>query len=327
MKPVMTWVLRSAFLALLLVPSLPVSSSATEPLATIGTGSINGVYYSAGGAVAKMFNMKRQEFGGWMANKSTEGSLENIDKVLAGDIDFGISQANFLFFAWNGMRQADNQPKKDLRAVLGLYTEDLTLLAAVDAGINTPDDLKGKRVNIGAPGSSDEQTTRVVLERLGVDPAEIEIAEEHTYLASEKIQTNDLDAYFYTVGHPNLSVMEATEGERDVHIVPFEQDFIDEVAALQPYLSATTIDTAYYDKLDGADQIPTIGIKSVLFTRADVNEETVYRTVKQVMENLDLFRQQHPAFARLNSEKMAQDVIVPLHPGAERYFKEAGIDY
>ena len=327
MKPVLTWVLRSTCLALLLVYSLPVTSAATEPLATIGTGSIEGVYYSAGGAVAKMFNMKRQEFGGWMANKSTEGSLQNIEQVLSGDVDFGIAQANFLFFAWNGEEVFDGQPKKNLRAVLGLYTEDLTLIAAEDAGINTPADLKGKRVNVGAPGSSDEITTSHVLELLEVDPAEVNMTQYHTYLASEMIQTNDIDAYFYTVGHPNLSIMEATEGKRKVHLIPFEQKFIDEVAALRPYFTAVNIDTAYYGRLDVTGGIPTIGIQSVLFTRADMNEETVYRVVKQVMENLDLFRQQHPAFASLNSKKMAQDIVIPLHPGAESYFRETGILY
>jgi uncharacterized protein len=327
MKPALTWVLRSTCLALLLVYSLPVTSAATEPLATIGTGSIEGVYYSAGAAVAKMFNLKRQEFGGWIANKSTEGSLENIEQVLSGDIDFGIAQANFLFFAWNGEGIFEGQPKKNLRAVLGLYTEDLTLIAAEDAGIITPADLVGKRVNVGAPGSSDEITTKNVLEKLGIDPAKVHISEYPTYQASEMIQTNDIDAYFYTVGHPNLSIMEATEGKRKVHIIPFDQEFIDEVAALRPYFSAVNIDTQYYGRLDVTGKIPTIGIQSVLFTRADMNEETVYRVVKQVMENLDLFRQQHPAFARLNSKQMAQDIIIPLHPGAESYFREAGILY
>lgn len=325
MKPVLTWVLRSTFLALLLVHSLPASSSATEPLATIGTGNISGVYYSAGGAVAKMFNMKRQEFGGWIANESTEGSLENMDKVLAGDVQFGISQANFLFQAWNGVNLYAGQPNHDLRAVLGLYVEGLTLIAAVDAGINTPLDLKGKRVNIGAPGSSDKETSSLVLQRLGVDPADVKMTEYPTYEASEKLQAGAIDAYFYTVGHPNLSVMEATKGKRKVHIVPFERKFIDETVATRAYLSAVDIDTAYYERSAGTGAIPGLGIKSVLFTRADMDEETVYRVVKQVMENLDLFRKQHPVFARLNGKHMAEGVIIPLHPGAERYFREAGI--
>ncbi len=326
MKSVLTRVVCSTFLALLLIYTLPATSMATEPMTTITTGGINGVYYSAGGAVAKMFNKKRQEFGGWMANQASHGSLENIDIVLAGGVDFGISQANFLYFASNGIENFDGQQKDNLRAVLGLYVEDLTIIAAMDAEINIAKDLKGKRVNIGVVGSSDEETSAVVLERLGIDPeTDLELFNYPTYEASEKLQADAIDAYFYTVGHPNLSVMEATEGDRKVHIVPFDQTFIDGLAASRPYLSADTIDTQYYDKLENKGAIPTVGIKSVLFTRAEMDEETVYRVVKQVMDNFELFRMQHPAFAQLIRMEMPQDVIVPLHSGAARYFREAGI--
>ncbi|MCK5826350.1 MAG: TAXI family TRAP transporter solute-binding subunit [Desulfuromusa sp.] len=326
MKRVLTRVVCSAFLALLLVYTLPATSIATEPITTITTGGINGVYYSAGGAVAKMFNKKRHEFGGWMANQASKGSLENIDVVLSGDVDFGISQANFLYFASNGIEYFDGQQKNNLRAVLGLYVEDLTIIAAMDAEINIAKDLKGKRVNIGVFGSSDEETSVVVLEKLGIDPAaDLELFNYPTYEASERLQADDIDAYFYTVGHPNLSVMEATEGDRKVRIIPFDQTFISGLAASRPYLSATTVDTQYYDKLEDKGAIPTVGIKSILFTRADVDEETVYRVVKQVMDNLKLFRMQHPAFAKLNRMEMSEDVIVPLHSGAARYFRETGL--
>ena len=325
MKPVLTRVLGSTFLALLLVYTLPVTSLATEPITTIGTGGINGVYYSTGGAIAKMFNKKRQEFGGWMANQATKGSVENIEIVADGTVDFGISQANFLYFAENGEGLYANQPKKDLRAVLGLYIEDLTLIAAVDAEINAPVDLKGKRVNIGAVGSSDEQTTGVVLEKLGMKPEDLTLLNYPTYSASEKLQSDDIDAYFYTVGHPNLSVMEATKGERKVHIVPFDQTFIDDLVASRAYLSASKIDTQYYDRLVDKGPISTIGIRAILFTRANMDEKTVYQVVKQVMDNFDLFRRQHPALADLNRMEVAENLIAPLHSGAERYFREVGL--
>jgi len=327
MKAFLSWALRSAILALLLVHLQPANSVA-EMTIYIGTGSITGVYYNTGSAVAKMFNQKRQEYGARMMNRPSEGSLDNINDVLEGKNQFGIAQANFLFNAWNGRGLWENTPQGDLRAVLGLYVEDVTLIAAEDSGIKTALDLKGKRLNIGAPGSSDHETSGFILEQLGLDPVkDLQITKEHTYLASEKIQSDDIDAYFYTVGHPNLSVLEAVSGNRKVRIVPFEQDFIDKIVARQPFLSASEINVEFYEKLDNKDPVPTIGIKSVLFTREGVDEETVYRVVKAVMENLDLFRRQHPAFSSLTKENMAHGVIVPLHPGAERYFREAGIAY
>lgn len=327
MKSVLSWALRSALLALLLVHLQPVDSIAEKTI-NIGTGSITGVYYNTGSAVAKMFNQKRQEYSTWMLNKPSAGSIDNINDVLHGQNKFGIAQANFLFDAWNGTGLWETGPQKDLRAVLGLYIEDLTLVAAVDAEIKTPLDLKGKRLNIGEPGSSDYQTSSGILAMLGLDPQnDLQVFKEPTLLASEKIQSDDIDAYFYTVGHPNLSILEAVSGERKVRIVPFEREFIDKVVALKPFLSAESIDVALYEKLDNKDPVPTIGIKAVLFTRKDVDDETVYRVVKSVMENLDLFRRQHPAFSRLTKENMTHGVIVPLHPGAEGYFREAGIAY
>jgi uncharacterized protein len=327
MKSVLSWALRSVLLALLLVPLHPINSVAEKPI-FIGTGSITGVYYNAGSAVAKMFNQKRKEYGEWMINRPSAGSIDNINDVLQGQNQFGIAQANFLHQAWNGTKLWKDMPQKDLRAVLGLYTEDLTLIAAEDANIKTAQDLKGKRLNIGAPGSSDYQTSGEILEMLGIDPInDLKISEEHTYLASEKIQSGDIDAYFFTVGHPNLSVLEAISGKRRVRIVPFDREFIDKVAALSPYLSASEIDVEFYERLDNKSSVPTVGIKSILFTSKDVDEETVYRVVKAVMENFDLFRRQHPAFVKLTKENMTHGVIVPLHPGAERYFREAGIAY
>jgi TRAP transporter TAXI family solute receptor len=263
-----------------------------------------------------------------MLNSPSAGSLDNINDVLQGKNQFGIAQANFLFNAWNGMGLWKDMPQNDLRAVLGLYIEDVTLIADKDAGVNSALDLKGKRVNIGAPGSSDHETSGFILEQLGLDPVnDLVIIKEPTYLASEKIQSGDIDAYFYTVGHPNLSVLEAVSGKRKVRIVPFEPEFIDKIVSLRPFLSASEIDIEFYDKLDNKNPVPTIGIKSVLFTSTSVDEETVYRVVKAVMDNLDLFRRQHPAFAKLTKENMSHGVIVPLHPGAERYFREAGIAY
>jgi hypothetical protein len=154
---------------------------------------------------------------------------------------------------------------------------------------------------------------------------DLEVFEMPTYEASERIQSDDIDAYFYTVGHPNLSVIEAAAGERKVRIIPFDQEFIDQARSSKSYLSGSEIDIRYYEKLENDAPVPTIGLKAILFTRADLNEAVVYRVVKQVMGNLELFRRQHPAFAGLTAEKMSRDTIVPLHPGAERYFKEAGI--
>ncbi len=324
MKAVSTWALSGIFLALLLVFTSPVTSQASEPITTIGTGGISGVYHSAGSAIAKMFNLQRQEFGGWMANQATEGSIDNIEKVSSGEVDFGITQGNFLFDAVNDDDLYIGHPK-ELRTVLELYIEDLTVIAAVDAGINTIADLKGKRVNIGSAGSSTAQTSLQVLKELEIEPEDVDLRYYPSYTSPEKLRSNDIDAYILAVGHPNLSIIEATKGKRKVHLVPVDQSLIDAVVARKPYFSADEINTEYYDDLVGKGPVPTIGVRAILFTRADMDEKIVYQVVKQVMSNLDLFRQQHPALANLIREEMSRDIVVPLHPGAARYFREVGL--
>jgi TRAP transporter TAXI family solute receptor len=325
MKAAQTWVLGCTVFALSLVFALPTTSLATEPITTIGTGGINGVYYSVGGAIAKMFNLKRQEFGGWMANQATKGSVKNIEAVLDGEFDFGIAQGNFLFDAVNGEGLYAGQMKGDLCAVLGLYIEDITIVAAVDAEINTAADLKGKRVNIGVPGSSAALTAQMVLQELGIAPEDLKLFNYPNYEVSERLQSGDIDAYIFTVGHPNLLLMEATNGQRKVQIVPLPKILIDDIAARKPYLFANKINPEYYDRLANKGVIPSVGVKAMLFTRADMDEKMVYQVVKQVMDNLELFRQQHPALANLTRSDLSINDVIPLHPGAERYFRATGL--
>lgn len=325
MKSSLISALFTFLLVMMLLSFQPTLLLAAEMM-TIGTGNVTGVYYGTGSAVAKIHNEKRKEFGVWLTSQATEGSVDNIAGVLKKDFDFGLAQANFLYGALNGEWLWENAPQKDLRAVMALYTENLTLLAAADSGIVEPSDLKGKRVNVGAPGSSDEQTSVPVLEFLGIN-LETDAAVSHfpTHIASEKIQSRHIDAYFYTVGHPNLSVIEAASGKRKIKIVPFSQEFIAFLEEHWSYLTSSEIDVRYYENLKNDSSVATIGLKAILFTHADVDEESVYRVVKQVAENFDLFRRQHPVLADLTVKDLVTKTVLPLHPGAERYFKEAGI--
>jgi len=316
---------------LLLIPALLlfVASSparGTEPMLSIGAGNTTGVYYAAGSAIAKMFNRQRQAYGARLVTEPSEGSVANIENVMAGSVTFGIAQANFLHAAMRGEGLWAGKPQRELRAVMGLYTEAVTLVAAADAGIRSFEDLRGKRVNIGEPGSSDQLTARLVLRRAGIDPdRDLKLTEAPTYDAAELLQGNRIDAYFYTVGHPNLSVREATAGKRSVRIVGLPPELIARWAREVPYLSAETIPVDYYPALRNREAVPAIGVKAILFTRADTDEETVYRVVHEVLANIDLFRRQHPVLADLQPEEMALDLILPLHPGAESGYREAGV--
>ena len=297
-----------------------------EPMETIKTGNITGVYYAAGSAVAKMHNRKLKEYNLRLIAEASEGSVANIQEVSEGHAACGIAQANALYYAKRGEQYWQGSPQGQLRSVLGLYTEDFTIIAAVDAGVNSLADLKGKTVNIGELGSTDNIQAKSILGAVGLDlEQDLDITEKPTYEASELLQSGDIDAYFYTVGHPNLSIKEAASGKRKIMILSPGQEIIERFASIREDLVATDIPIDYYSELANTEPIDTISVKAILFCNADTDEKIVFNMVKEVFENLDLFKRQHPAFANLTPEKLSTDLIVPLHPGAERYFREAGV--
>jgi TRAP transporter TAXI family solute receptor len=296
-----------------------------EPMKYIKTGDVTGVYYAAGSAVAKMHNRKLKEYHLRLIAEASEGSISNIDDVTNGLVDFGIAQANALYFAKRGEEYWQGSPLKNLRSVLGLYTEAFTIVAAVDAGINSLTDLKGKKVNIGELGSTDNLQAKAILNSVNLDLDTVKVSEKPTYEASELLQQGVIDAYLYTVGHPNLSIKEASHGDRKIMIVDPGQKFIDSLASKREYLVDRIIRVDYYTDIANKVPVRTLGLKAILFCNADTDEDAVYHLVKEVFENFGLFKQQHPAFAKLTLKKLSSNLIVPLHPGAERYFKEAGL--
>ncbi len=326
MIPFVRFIWLSLFFVCLFVGKPQIVTAFDEPMQSIKTGNITGVYYAAGSAVAKMHNRKLKEYNLRLIAEASEGSLSNIDDVANGLVAFGIAQSNALYFAQKGENYWQGKPEDKLRSVLGLYNEAFTVIAGADAGIQTLDDLKGKVVNIGELGSTDYEQAARIFKELDLDPKhDLTTLENPSYEASELLQAGKIDAYFYTVGHPNLSVKEAAGGERQIKIISPGQELIEKRLNGRPYLSSTDIPIDYYPKIANKQPIPTIGVKAILFTHADTDEDVVYQMVKEVFENFELFKKQHPTFAYLTPEKLSTGLIVPLHPGAERYFKEAGL--
>jgi TRAP transporter TAXI family solute receptor len=298
---------------------------AEDEMISISTGNTVGMYYSTSSAVAKIFNYKRQDYKQWIITVASEGSEENIDDVLSGKVQFGFSQENVLEKAAKGIGPWKGKPQNNLRGVLRLYTEELTIVTADDANILRLADMKGKRVSIGAPGSSTHEGAYRFFKDAGVSTNDITLFEEQASRASDLLAAGEIDAYFFTVGHPSFSVREASSGKIKVRLMSIDQAIIDDVVATLPVVQAVTIPTTYYPKLTNTTPIKTLGTPAILFTTEGMSEETVYRMVKEVMTNLDLFRRQQPVLAHLDAKQMGKPVAIPLHPGAERYFKEAGL--
>ncbi|SMC63598.1 hypothetical protein SAMN02746065_10662 [Desulfocicer vacuolatum DSM 3385] len=301
-------------------------SHAKTTFVTIGTGGITGVYYPTGGAIAKIVNKKRKEYGIRCTVESTGGSVFNINSILSGDLDFGIAQSDRQYQAVKGIADwKDKGPQKDLRAVFSIHAETVDLIAAVDADINSFADLKGKRVNIGNIGSGQRQNAIDALAANGLNwetdfhPESLKAAE-----APGLIQDGRIDAAFYTVGHPSGYYKEATSGVRKVKFIPILN--VESLLAKFPYYAkAATLMKNYPGAANKEASVPTFGVKATFVTSAAVSEDVVYAITKEVFDNFEAFTKLHPAYAGLTKEAMLTGLSAPFHPGALKYYKEVGL--
>jgi TRAP transporter TAXI family solute receptor len=329
MKRKLTIVLISCLIASGVFYPFPAELNAKEVFVSIGGGDFSGVYFPTGLAIAKMINNRRPQYGIRATVEATTGSTFNLNAILAGYMDFCLTQADKQYHALNGLFEwAEKGPQKQLRSVFSIYHEALTLVAAVDAGIESIADLRGKRVSLGNPGSSQHRMVIDTIEATGLDPRRDLVSQ--TVIASnapDLLQDNRIDAYFFTVGHPNESVRKALSGARKARVVPISGPAIDKLVAGKKYLTRMPIlmQQLYPDLPGSLDEVATFGVMATLCTSARVAEEVVYSVMKVVFENLEEFRRQHPALAGFGKENVLFGLSAPLHPGVLKYFREVGL--
>ncbi|HCE2073000.1 TPA: TAXI family TRAP transporter solute-binding subunit [Vibrio parahaemolyticus] len=301
------------------------SVAAEETFVTIGTGGVTGVYYPTGGAICRLVNKSRAEHGIRCSVESTGGSIYNINTIRAGELDLGIAQSDWQYHAYNGTSQfAENGPFKELRAVFSVHPEPFTVVARQDSNIKTFDDLKGKRVNIGNPGSGQRGTMEVLMKEYGWRNDDFKLVSELKAAEQSKaLCDNKIDAMVYTVGHPSGAIKEATTS-CDSNIVTVAGPKVDKLIADNSFYRVATVPGGMYRGSD--NDVMTFGVGATFVSSTAVPEDVVYNVVKAVFENFDDFRRLHPAFANLKKEEMVKDGLsAPLHPGALKYYKEVGL--
>ncbi len=294
---------------------------------TIGTGGVTGVYYPTGGAIGRIVNKKKREYGIRVTVESTGGSVFNVNAVMAGDLEFGIVQSDRQYQAINGLAEWEDKGKQEkLRAICSFHPESISLVAATESGIKTVEDLKGKTVNIGNPGSGQRQNSIDALTALGINHESDIRAEGLKAAESPKmLQDGRIDAFFYTVGHPSGAIKEATSGRRKVSFIAVEGSGIDKLIEENPFYAKAFVPVKLYPQAENTEDVPTFGVKATFVTSADVPDDVVYAITKEVFDNLEDFKKLHPAYAVLTKENMLEGLSAPIHPGAMKYYKEAGL--
>jgi TRAP transporter TAXI family solute receptor len=303
--------------------AMPVEAKTT--FVTIGTGGITGVYYPTGGAIAKIVNKKRKTYGIRCTVESTPGSVFNVNAIMADDIEFGVVQSDRQYQAVNGLAEwQEKGPQTDLRAVFSVHPESVTLVATSKSGINEIGDLKGKIVNIGNQGSGQRQNAIDALETAGLNYAtDIKAESVKAAEAPGLLQDGRLDAFFYTVGHPSGAIKEATAGAIKVRLINIPN--IDALLQKYPYYTASFVPVKLYPGAQNDRDIDTFGVKATVVTSVKIPDHVVYALTKEVFENHEAFKKLHPAYQVLTKEGMLEGLSAPLHPGALKYFIEAGL--
>ena len=294
-----------------------------QKFVTIGTGGVTGVYYAVGGAICRLMNKNRAETGLRCSVESTGGSVFNVNAIKAGELDFGLAQSDVQFNAAKGEGQFKGNADPDLRAIFSVHPEPFTVLARPDAGVKQFADFKGKRFNIGNPGSGTLLSMEELLKQLGWTKADFALAAE---LKADEQGTalcdNKIDGFFYGVGHPSAAIQDPTIA-CGAKLIPLTGPAVDALVKGHPYYAKATIPGGMY--ANNPNPTETYGVLATVVTSAKVSDDTVYALVKAVFDNFDEFKKLHPAFAILDPKAMITNGLsAPLHPGAVKFYKEKG---
>ena len=309
--------------ATVLLASAP-AVQAQQRFITIGTGGVTGVYYAAGGAICRLVNKDRKTHNIRCSVESTGGSVFNINTIKAGELDMGVAQSDVQYNALKGEKQfKEAGPYQDLRAVFSLHPEPFTVVARKEANVKSFNDFKGKRFNVGNPGSGTRASMEELLSAMGwklsdFSPASELKADEH----GPALCDGKIDGFFYAVGHPSANIQDPTT-TCGAKLVPLTGPAVDKLVKANPYFAKTSIPAGLYPNNPQATE--TFGVLATFVASAKTPPETVYAVVKAVFDNFDEFKKLHPALAHLDPKSMIKDGLsAPLHEGAVRYYKEKG---
>lgn len=317
---------NSTFFVLAIVAAAIFASpvGAQDTVIRIGTGGKIGVYFPTGGAICRLVNRGTAEHGVMCTVESTGGSVYNLLALRDGTLDFGIAQSDSQFHSFNGTSKfEEDTPFDDLRAVFSVHPEPFTVVARTDSGVRTFDDLKGKRVNIGNPGSGSRGTMDVLLAAKGWQTGDFALVTELKSSEQARAVCDDkIDAMVFTVWHPSGSIKEATT-ECDTVLVEVAGPEVEALIADNPYYRVATIPGGMYQ--GNPDNVATFGVGATLVTSAKVPDDVVYAVVKTVFDNLRRFRRLHPALGILKEDEMIKDGLsAPIHAGAKKFYDEMG---
>ena len=305
----------------LVVGMLSFGMAAERQFIAIATGGTGGTYYPLGGALAQMLSNNVE--GLIVTAMTSNASIENCNLIGRGQIETAFSQANTTFWCYTatGMLK-DTQPITKLRGIASLYPETIHIVATKASGIKTIEDLKGKRVGVGAPNSGTAADAEIILNAHGITFDDIKADFIDFNEVAQRLVDGQIDAGFTTAGYPTSSIIDIAT-KRDMVLVPISEEKIKELVAAIPYYGATTIPAGIYKGVD--EPVPALATPALWICDAKLSPTLVYKMTKALWEQRDVLEKVHSQGKNITLETALDGIGIPLHPGAELYYKEVGL--
>lgn len=285
---------------------------------SVATGGTGGTYYPLGGALSNILNNAGVDY--TATAQATGASKENVELVTRGDAEIAFIQNDVSYYAVNGTDIFEGEKKPSLRGLCCLYPEIVQIVASDDSGIKTIDDLKGKRVAVGAPGSGVEVNVKQILDIHGITYDDLGKVDYLSFAeAADQIKSGQIDATFLTAAIPSSAITELAT-THDVHLVPIAEDKAEALIAKYPFYVNLHITPSEYKGQD--EEISVVAVQSMLAVDERMAEEDAYNIVKLLFENLDTMKESHARGGDIALDKALDGMSIELHPGAQKYFDE-----
>jgi hypothetical protein len=327
---------RTAAVAAILTGGLAAPTLAQDlKFFTIGTGGTAYTYYPVGGVIANAISKPpgSRDCGeggscgvdGLIASAvSSRGSVDNVNAIISGLRSSGFAQSDVAYWAYSGTGTMEGkEPAKDLRTIAALFEEHIHLVALKDGGINGVADLKGKRVSLDEPGSGTYVDAKLILEANGLAVSDVDAEALKGNAASEALRNGKIDAFFVVAGYPTGSLVELASAA-DIKLVPIDGDGAKALAEKYGFFAQSEIPAGVYQ---GVDAVSTVSVGAQWFTSAKEDTDLIYKITKALWnpESRTLLDVGHAKGKTITLETALSGVGVPLHPGAEKFYKEAGL--
>ncbi|MEN3008735.1 TAXI family TRAP transporter solute-binding subunit [Pseudothermotoga sp.] len=286
---------------------------------TIATGGTAGTYYPLGAGMADIWNKNIKGMNAMV--QSTGASVANINLLRNKEVDLIFVQNDVAFYAYNGV-ELFKEPFPQLRGLATLYPETVQIVALADRGINSVYDLKGKRVAVGAAGSGTEVNARQILAAAGITYNDIKVQYLSFAEAANNLKDGNIDAAFVTAGHPTAAIVDLA-AVRKIVLVPVAEAIIQSLQKAYPFYVKIVVPAGTYKGVD--TDVVTVAVKAMLAVRAEMSESLVYELLKTMYANQKRLIEAHAKGELIIPETGKEGMSIPLHPGAERFFKEMGL--